>query len=95
VIEAVTGQPWQVALEERITRPLGLHDDPLRSRRGSHRQPRMPYTMGPDGVTPGAKRSTSARPAAPAGWSDRCATSARWAQALHHGQVVSAASYAR
>ena len=24
VIEAVTGQPWQVALEERITQPLGL-----------------------------------------------------------------------
>ena len=94
VIEAVTGQPWQVALEQRITRPLGLATIRYAPDENTIANRVMPYTMGPSGVAPAQKVDLSSASGA-GGLVGSVRDLARWAQALHHGQVVSAASYAQ
>lgn len=94
VIEAVTGQPWQVALEDRITRPLGLTTIRYGIDENAIANHVLPYTMGPDGPRPAQKVDLSSASGA-GGLVGSVGDLARWAQALHHGQVVSAASYAQ
>ena len=94
VIEAVTGKPWHVAVEERIGKPLSLRT--IRYGVGEAAMPHMAkgYTEGPKGVAPAQKIHMSVPHAAGAlvGSAEDLAT---WGQALHHGKVVSTASYAR
>jgi CubicO group peptidase (beta-lactamase class C family) len=94
VIEAVTGQPWQVALEERITRPLGLTTIRYAPDESAVANRALPYTMGQGGVRPAQKVDLSSASGA-GGLVGSVRDLARWGQALHHGQVVSAASYAQ
>lgn len=94
IIEQVTGMPWHQAVEHRIARPLGLAT--LRYGVGEEEVPQMArgYSRGPDGVLP-ANRIHMSVPHAAGGLIGSVEDVARWAAALHHGRVVSAASYAR
>ena len=90
IVEQVTGKAWHEALAERITRPLGLGT--------------IEYAV--TGLTgPAMVRGYSGADAQPAadvhmsvahgagGLVGSVRDMARWAQALHHGRVVSAALY--
>jgi D-alanyl-D-alanine carboxypeptidase len=94
IVESVTGMPWHQAVEQRIARPLGLQT--LRYGVGEAEMPRMArgYTSGEQGVRP-ANRIHMSVPHAAGGLIASVEDMARWAQALHHGRVVSAQSYAR
>ena len=94
VIEAVTGKPWHVAVEERIGRPLSLAT--IRYGVGEATMARMAkgYTEGPNGVAPAQKIHMSV-PHAAGALIGSAEDLAKWGQALHHGKVVSNTSYAR
>ena len=94
IIESVTGMPWHQAVEQRVARPLGLAT--LRYGVGEAEMPHMArgYTAGEEGVRP-ANRIHMSVPHAAGGLIGSVEDLARWAQALHHGRVVSAQSYAR
>jgi hypothetical protein len=92
IIERVTGMPWYEAVERRIARPLGLGT--IRYGVGEESVPLMAqgYTIGAQGVRPAALIHMSV-PHGAGALLGSAADLARWAQALHHGRVVSAASY--
>ena len=94
VIEAVTGKPWHVAVDERIGKPLALAS--IRYGIGEAAMPRMAkgYTEGPKGVAPAQKIHMSI-PHAAGALVGSAEDMAKWGQALHHGKVVGSASYAR
>ena len=93
IIESVTGQPWQVMLEERITRPLGLATIRYGLDENAIADRALPYSPGPEGVRPAQEVHLSSASGA-GGLVGSVGDLARWAQALHHGRVVNAASYA-
>jgi CubicO group peptidase (beta-lactamase class C family) len=90
VIEAVTGKSWHQAIEERIAKPLGLRT--IRFGEGPIPNMAAGYTMRPEGVRPAMKIHMSV-PHAAGGLVGSVRDLATWGQALHHGKVVSAASY--
>ncbi|HET9427303.1 MAG TPA: serine hydrolase domain-containing protein [Allosphingosinicella sp.] len=94
IIEQVTGTSWHEAVEQRIARPLGLAT--IRYGVGESDMPSMArgYTAGPDGVAPANPIHMSV-PHAAGALVGTVEDLARWARALHHGQVVDAGSYAR
>jgi D-alanyl-D-alanine carboxypeptidase len=94
IIERVTNMPWHRAVEERIAAPLGLRT--IRGGTGEGEMPLMArgYTAGPDGVRPAMLIHMSV-PHAAGALIGSVEDLARWAQALHHGEVVDAAGYAR
>lgn len=94
VIEAVTHKPWYEAVEERIARPLGLST--IRYGGEERRIAAMAtgYTMGPNGVAPSMKIDMSV-PGAAGALVGTPGDLAKWADALHHGRVVTASYYAR
>ena len=94
VIEAVTRQPWHVALDERIGKPLALSS--IRYGVGEEAMPAMAkgYTEGPKGIAPSQKIHMSV-PHAAGALVGSAEDLAKWGQALHHGKVVAGASYAR
>ena len=94
IIERVTGMPWHAAVERRIARPLGLRS--VRYGVGEEAVPRMAhgYTARPDGGVGPANRIHMSVPHGAGALLGTVEDLARWAQALHHGRVVSPASYA-
>lgn len=92
IIEQVTGMPWHRAVEERIGRRLGLPS--IRYGVGEEDMPNMArgYSAGEGGVRP-ANRIHMSVPHAAGALVGSVVDLARWAQALHHGRVVSADSY--
>ncbi|WP_285712219.1 serine hydrolase [Erythrobacter oryzae] len=95
IIEKVTGKAWHEALEERITRPLGLAS--IRDGvAGEAANPAM--AQGYTGeATAAAAKSQYIHMSAPGAAGSLIGTVgdlAKWAQALHHGKVVDAAHYA-
>lgn len=92
VVEAVTGQPWHVALTERITGPLGLSSIRYGVEEESIAARALPYSTSPGGVqlAPAIHMSVPSGAGALVG---SVRDMARFAFALHHGKVVSAASY--
>lgn len=89
VIEKVAGKPWHVAIEERITRPLGLTS--IRYGVGEDRVAGMAtgYT---DGAAPAMKIHMSV-PHAAGALIGNVRDLAKWNQALHSGKVVPAPYY--
>lgn len=94
IIEQVTGKAWHEAVTERITRPLGLST--IRYGVGEERIPGMAhgYTRNESGVAP-ARRIHMSVPHAAGALTGNVRDLATWAQALHHGRVVNAQSYAQ
>jgi len=90
IIEAVTGMPWDQAVEARISRPLGLST--LRSGIGEERVPEMARGYTREGRE--AQRIHMSVPHAAGALIASVGDLAAWAHALHHGRVVSAESYA-
>lgn len=93
VIEAVTGKPWHQAVAERLAAPLGLAS--IRYGVGEAAIARMAkgYTAGPTGASPATPLHMSV-PHAAGALVGTVEDLAKWGQALHHGKVVQAASYA-
>ncbi len=91
IVEQVTGRPWHEAVTERIARPLGLRTIAYggsgeaaaaargHTEEGGHQQPTRPTDM--------------SVPHAAGALVGSARDLARWAQALHHGRVVSPALY--
>jgi CubicO group peptidase (beta-lactamase class C family) len=94
VIEKVTGKPWHQAVQERIARPLGLKTIRYGVEEPSIAQMASGYTSGEKGPQLAQKIHMSVPHAAGAlvGSVEDLAT---WANALHHGRVVSPDLYAR
>lgn len=93
IIEQVTGKAWHEAVAERITGPLRLST--IRYGVGEERIPGMArgYTRGESGVQP-ARPIHMSVPHAAGALTGNVRDLATWAQALHHGRVVNAQSYA-
>jgi D-alanyl-D-alanine carboxypeptidase len=94
IIERVTGRPWHEAVAERITRPLNLA-----SIRYGVEEPAIPnmargYTGG-DGDPRPAQAIHMSVPHAAGALTGTVRDLATWADALHNGRVVNAASYAQ
>lgn len=94
IAEQLTGKAWHQLVEERIARPLGLHSLGY----GVERETRPDMAHGYGG---GDARAEAARilhmsvPHAAGALVGTAGDMARWAQALHHGRVVSPALYAQ
>jgi len=93
IIESVTGKPWHQAVVERISVPLGLPTIGYGVDRESAPAMARGYT-GQDGNVAPARRIHMSVPHAAGALVGTAADLARWAHALHHGQVVSPALYA-
>ena len=93
IVEQVTGKPWHEVLAERISGPLGTPT--IRYGVGEESIPLMArgYSAGPDGVRP-ANRIHMSVPHGAGALVGSVEDLARWANALHHGRVLSAESYA-
>ena len=93
IVEKVTGKPWHQVVEERIAAPLKLAT--IRYGVGEESIAAMArgYTDGDKGPAP-AKKIHMSVPHAAGGLVGSVTDLATWANALHRGKVVSAASYA-
>lgn len=93
IIEKVTGKAWHEAVRERIATPL--HLTTLRYGVGEASVANMAsgYRRGDDGSVQPAEKIHMSVPAAAGGLIGTVGDLAAWANGLHHGQVVDAASY--
>lgn len=93
IIERVTGMPWHEAVARRIVRPLGLTS--IRYGVGNESVPLMArgYTDGPGGAVRPANLIHMSVPSGAGALIGTVGDLAKWARALHHGRVMSAASY--
>ena len=94
IIEKVTGKAWHEALEERITRPLGLTS--IRDGvAGEAANPAMAqgYTGEASAAAAKSQYVHMSAPGAAGSLIGTVGDLAKWAQALHHGKVVDAAHY--
>lgn len=92
IIERVTGKDWHEALAERITRPLGLKTIAYAAPDALSPKAALGYSRADDKIQPVQLSHMSVAHAA-GGLNGSVADMARWAQALHHGRVVSPALY--
>lgn len=92
IIEKVTGKPWYQAVEQRISRPLGLAS--IRYGAGENGIAGMAagYTIGDGKVAPSRPIHMSV-PHAAGALVGNVRDLAKWAQALHHGKVVKSDTY--
>jgi len=93
IVEAVTGMPWHRAVDERIARPLGLAGLRYGEQEGQIAAMARGYTADESGTRP-ARRIHMSVPHAAGALVGTVGDLAAWAQALHHGRVVTADSYA-
>lgn len=95
IIESVAGRPWYEEVDARIAGPLGLTTLGYRTDEGALAGFATGYTSGGEaGFTP-AQAVHPSVPGPAGALSGTVADMARWAAALHGGDVVSAASYAQ
>lgn len=94
IIEQVTGKPWHQAVQERIARPLGLRSIGYGVEREALPAMAHGYSGGDAQARPSRPIHMSV-PHAAGALVGTTADMARWAQALHHGRVVSPALYAQ
>lgn len=94
VVEAVTGGPWHVALQEQITGPLGLTTIRYGVEEPTIADRALPYSGGPGPLRP-AQAIHMSVPSGAGALVGSVRDLARWAEALHGGKVLSAASYAQ
>jgi len=93
LIEKVTGEPWHEAVRERIAAPL--HLSTLRYGVGEESIANMAsgYRRDDDGKVLPAEKIHMSVPGAAGGLVGTVGDLAAWANALHHGKVLDAASY--
>lgn len=92
IIEQVTGKPWHEAVTQRIARPLGL--DTLEYWPNSDGKPRTALFYGAENGQPVPARGVHPSVAHGAGGLVMSVEDmAKWAQALHHGKVLSPELY--
>lgn len=94
LIEAVTHKPWYIAVQERITQPLGLATIRYGKDEPSIAAMATGYTKDKKGVAPSMKIDMSV-PGAAGSLVGTPRDLARWADALHHGKVLNAGYYVR
>jgi D-alanyl-D-alanine carboxypeptidase len=92
IIESVTGKPWHEVVAERITGPLGLGTIGYGVDRESVEAMARGYTRENGTVRP-AMRIHMSVPHAAGALVGTIEDLARWANALHHGRVVSPVLY--
>ncbi len=92
IVEKVTGKAWHQALAERITRPLGLRSIAYAVSSQAAPAAARGYTEEGGKTQPVAPAHMSVAHAA-GGLQGNVRDMAKWAQALHHGRVVSPALY--
>jgi len=92
IVEKVTGKAWHEAMAERITRPLGLETIAYSVPGEVGAATARGYTE-EDGRQQPVQLSHASLPHAAGGLDSSVSDMARWAQALHHGRVVSPALY--
>ena len=92
IIERATGKAWHEVLAERITGPLDLRTIAYAVPGSLATDTARGYTED-DGVTQPVERSHMSIAHAAGGLAGSVSDMARWAQALHHGRVVSPALY--
>ena len=92
IVERVTGQPWHEALAQRITGPLGLDTIVYAVPGRLGRETARGHTDR-DGRPQPVERSHMSIAHAAGGLAGSVADLARWARALHHGQIVPPALY--
>ena len=93
VIERVSGQPYEAFVAERLFEPLGMRDSYYCSERAVRYRRAHGYDAAPDGL----QRKAYLDHTWPYSAGSLCSTAGdliRWNQALHGGEVLSAASYA-
>ena len=88
VIEAVTGKPWDQAVAERIAVPLGLSTIASFADEATLPDMATGYTSGDDGKAEIAGPIDATVPAAAGALRGNVLDLARWADALHGGNVV-------
>jgi CubicO group peptidase (beta-lactamase class C family) len=94
VIEKVTGKPWHVAVDERISKPLGLKTIRYGALESGTPNMALGYAEQGGKVVPSRKIHMSV-PHAAGALIGSVEDLAKWAEALHKGKVVSPASYAQ
>lgn len=94
LIEAVTGNSWASEVDRRIARPLGLKS--IQYGISENRNPLMAkgYSAGEDKMVKPAMKIDMTVPGAAGALDGDVGDLARWADALHHGRIVSAPLYA-
>ena len=92
LIEAVTGKPWYEAVDERISKRLGLMTMRYGGEEATIAAMAKGYSRDDGAIVPAQKIHMSV-PAAAGGLVGTPADLARWANALHHGKVVPAPFY--
>jgi CubicO group peptidase (beta-lactamase class C family) len=92
IVEQVTGRPWHHELEQRIARPLGLRTIGYAVDRETRPDMARGYTS-LDGEVRPARILHMSIPHGAGALVGTVGDLARWAQALHHGRVVSPALY--
>src|SRR4051812_16232302 len=94
IIEKITGKPWYVALNERITKPLRLAT--IRYGVEESTLPEMAVGYSSEaGKTVAASPLHMSNPHAAGSLIGSVVDFARWNEALHKGRVLNAAEYAR
>lgn len=94
IIETVTGKPWHEAVRERLSSRLGLKTMRFGVEEANAVNMAKGYTAGEKGPVLAQKIHMSV-PHAAGGLIGSVEDLARWSNALHHGKVVTAASYAQ
>ncbi|MBA3669520.1 MAG: serine hydrolase [Sphingomonas sp.] len=94
LIEAVTGNSWASEVDRRIARPLGLKSIQYGINERSNPLMATGYTAGEDKSVKPAIKIDMTVPGAAGALDGDVGDLARWADALHHGKVVSAPLYA-
>jgi CubicO group peptidase (beta-lactamase class C family) len=92
IVEQVTGRPWHQQLAQRIAGPLRLPTIGYGVDRETRPDMARGYTAGEGGVRP-ARPIHMSVPHGAGALVGTVGDLARWAQALHHGRVVSPALY--
>jgi CubicO group peptidase (beta-lactamase class C family) len=92
IIEQVTGRPWHQQVEQRIAAPLRLRTIGYGVDRETRPDMARGYTMADGAVRP-ARVLHMSIPHGAGALVGNVGDLARWAQALHHGRVVSPALY--
>lgn len=93
IIEKVSGQPYEEYVEARIFRPLGMERSSYCRHQAVVERRARGYDQGPGGLVPRAYLD-HLWPYAAGSLCSTVGDLVRWNQALHGGEVLSAASYA-
>lgn len=93
IIEKVTGKPWYQAVDQRIAKPLHLTTLRYGINEASIPNMAVGYAPAGDGTFVPAQKINMSVPGAAGSLVSTVGDLATWANALHHGKVLDAASY--